>query len=222
MAEDNYLLRESVTRLLEAQPGIEIVAVCDDLDSLLAAVDTKPTDVVLTDIRMPPTGTDEGIRAATYLRTHHPEVGVVVLSQYAEAQYALELLDAGSHGRGYLLKERISDVDQLLGAIRSVAAGGSVIDPLVVETLVSDRAKASGAPLRRLTPREHETLEQMARGKNNAAIAASLMLSDRAVEKHINSVFSKLGLSQEPDVHRRVKAVLLFLNDRTGAPPQGG
>ena len=216
VAEDNFLLRESVTRLLETQPDIEIVGVCNDLDSLLKAVDNERPDVVLTDIRMPPTGTDEGIQAAKYLRANQPDVGVVVLSQYAEAEYALTLLEEGSQGRGYLLKERVSDVDQLINAIRDVAAGGSVIDPQVVETLVAARARPAQSPLSRLTPRESETLAEMAGGKNNAAIAAALVLSDRAVEKHINSVFSKLGLSEEPDVHRRVKAVLLFLNEQGG------
>ncbi len=216
VAEDNFLLRESVTRLLETQPDIEIVGVCNDLDSLLKAVDNERPDVVLTDIRMPPTGTDEGIQAAKYLRANQPDVGVVVLSQYAEAEYALTLLEEGSQGRGYLLKERVSDVDQLINAVRDVAAGGSVIDPQVVETLVAARARPARSPLSRLTPRESETLAEMASGKNNAAIAAALVLSDRAVEKHINSVFSKLGLSEEPDVHRRVKAVLLFLNEQGG------
>ena len=167
--------------------------------------------MVVTDIRMPPTGTDEGIRAADELRERHPDVGVVVLSQYAEPAYALEFLDGGSRGRAYLLKERVSDIGQLAAAIREVANGGSVIDPVVVDALVAARSRAADSPLRRLTPRETEILAEMAQGKNNAAVAASLVLSERAVEKHINSIFSKLALSAEPDVHRRVKAVLLFL-----------
>jgi DNA-binding NarL/FixJ family response regulator len=214
LAEDNVLLREGVARLIEAEAELELVAVCGDYDELLAAIDKEAPDVVLTDIRMPPTGTDEGIRAASHLRESNPGIGVVVLSQYAEPAYALSLLEAGSEGRAYLLKERVSEVDQLVGAIREVARGGSVIDPKVVEVLVSARARAAKSPLARLTPRETEILGEMAQGKNNAAIAGALVLSERAVEKHINSIFSKLGLSEEPDTHRRVKAVLLFLADR--------
>jgi len=214
VAEDNYLVREAVTRLLEAQENIAVVAACADLDSLLGAVDEHDPDVVLTDIRMPPSGTDEGVRAAAQLRTSHPRLGVVVLSQYADPSYALELLEGGSARRAYLLKERVSDVDQLVRAIEEVAAGGSVIDPRVVEALVEARARRADSPLQHLTPREREVLGEMAQGRNNAAVAAALGLSERAVEKHINSVFAKLGLSEEPDVHRRVKAVLLYLSDR--------
>jgi DNA-binding NarL/FixJ family response regulator len=216
LAEDNYLVREGVRRLVEAQPELELLAVCEDLDSLLAAVDAHTPDVVLTDIRMPPTGTDEGIRAAESLRDSHPDVGVVVLSQYDEPSYAIALLERGSSGRAYLLKERVSDIVELLAAIREVKRGGSVIDPRVVEGLVNARSRAKESPLARLTPREREIMAEMAQGKNNAAIAASLSLSERAVEKHINSIFSKLGLSQETDAHRRVKAVLLFLSDQGG------
>ncbi len=171
---------------------------------------------MLTDIRMPPTGTDEGIRAAMALRTSHPNVGVVVLSQYAEPAYAIALFEEGSDRRGYLLKERVSDATQIVHAIEEVARGGSVIDPLVVETLVQSRLKTSASPIDRLTPREREVLEEMAQGRNNAGIAAALFLSERAVEKHINALFSKLGLSEEPDTHRRVKAVLLFLAGQGG------
>ncbi len=163
---------------------------------------------------MPPTGTDEGIRAAVELRQSQPEVGVVLLSQYSEPGYAISFLDGGSKGRAYLLKERVSDIGQLASAIREVAAGGSVIDPLVVDSLVAARSKAADSPIRHLTARELEILVEMARGKNNAAVAESLFLSERAVEKHINSIFSKLGLTAEPGVHRRVKAVLLFLSAR--------
>jgi DNA-binding NarL/FixJ family response regulator len=214
VAEDNYLVREAVTRLLETASDIEIAAVCEDFDGLLATVDEVRPDVVLTDIRMPPTGTDEGVRAAAKLRLSHPEIGVVVLSQFVEPSYALELLEGGSERRAYLLKERISDVDQLVRAIREVASGGSVIDPKVVEALVDARSRRADSPLQRLTPREHDVLAEMAQGRNNASVAAALGLSERAVEKHINSVFSKLGLSEELDVHRRVKAVLLYLADR--------
>jgi DNA-binding NarL/FixJ family response regulator len=215
VAEDNYLVREGVTRLLATEPDVEVIGACDDFDGLLAAVAADPPDVVLTDIRMPPTGTDEGVRAANELRSSHPEVGVVVLSQYVEPGYALALLEDGSEGRAYLLKERVSDVDQLLHAIREVAAGGSVIDPKVVEALVAARSRRRDSPIEHLTPREREVLGEMAQGRNNAAVAGALGLSERAVEKHINSVFAKLGLSEEPDVNRRVKAVLLYLADRS-------
>src|SRR5690242_586802 len=216
VAEDNYLVREGVTRLLATQDDVEVVGACEDLDGLLAAVAADPPDVVLTDIRMPPTGTDEGVRAANELRTSHPEVGVVVLSQYVEPGYALALLEDGSERRAYLLKERVSDVDQLLHAIREVAAGGSVIDPKVVEALVAARSRRRDSPLDHLTPREREVLGEMAQGRNNAAVAAALGLSERAVEKHINSVFAKLALSEEPDAHRRVRAVLVYLADHPG------
>jgi DNA-binding NarL/FixJ family response regulator len=216
LAEDHYLVREGVRRLIEAQPDLELAAVCDDLESLLAAIDRERPDVVLTDIRMPPTKTDEGLQAAARLREVNPDAGVVVLSQYADPEYAVAFLGEGSKGRGYLLKERVSDVEQLVAAIREVAKGGSVIDPKVVDGLVAARSKAAGSPLKQLTPRETEILGGMAQGKNNAGIAEALVLSERAVEKHINSIFSKLNLSEERDVHRRVKAVLLFLAERGG------
>ena len=216
MAEDSLLVREGIAKLLEHQDGLEVVALCGDLDSLLAAVATERPHVVLTDIRMPPTGTDEGIRAAAALRLSDPDVGVVVLSQFAEPAYALELLDGGSAGRAYLLKERLSDGAQLLDAIREVHRGGSVVDPKVVETLVSARSRSKQSPIERLTVREREVLAEIAQGKNNAAVADTLVLSERAVQKHINSLFSKLGLSEEPDVHRRVKAVLLYLSAAEG------
>ena len=214
LAEDNYLVREGVAKLIAGEDDLELCAACADYESLLQAVESETPDVVVTDIRMPPTGTDEGIRAANELRERHPDMGVVVLSQYSEPAYALSFLEHGSKGRAYLLKERVSDVDQLADAIREVARGGSVIDPQVVDALVAARSKAADSPMRLLTPRETEILAEMATGKNNAAVAASLVLSERAVEKHINSIFSKLGLSQEPEVHRRVKAVLLFLSAR--------
>ena len=212
LAEDNVLLRDGVSRLVEAQDGLELAGVCGDLPSLLALVESSKPDVVVTDIRMPPSGTDEGIRAAAALRTDHPDVGVVVLSQYASPAYALDLLSEGSEGRAYLLKERVSDVDELVDAIRQVAEGGSVIDPKVVEALVSATATRPKSDLDRLTPRETEILHEMATGKSNAAIAETLVLSERAVEKHTNSIFSKLGLSEERNVNRRVKAVLLYLS----------
>ena len=215
LAEDDALLRQGVARLLERLDGIELVGTAADRPHLEAVIDTTAPDVVITDIRMPPTGTSEGIDVACALRSTHPEVGVVVLSQYAEPAYALALLDGGSAGRAYLLKERVSDVDELLAAVRAVAEGGSVIDARVVEALVSDRTPAP-SELDRLTPREREVLAEMAQGKSNAAIAGALVLSTRAVEKHTNSIFSKLGLSEEVDLNRRVKAVLLYLADQRG------
>jgi DNA-binding NarL/FixJ family response regulator len=214
VAEDNYLVREGVVRLLGIEPDIEVVAAYEDFDALIAGVAADPPDVVITDIRMPPTGTDEGVRAANLIRASHPSVGVVVLSQYVEPDYALALLEHGSDGRAYLLKERVSDVDVLRRAIEAVASGGSVIDPRVVEALVTARARPQ-SPLDFLTPRESEVLAEMALGRNNAGIGAALGLSERAVEKHINSLFAKLGVTSEPDVHRRVKAVLLHLSERS-------
>lgn len=212
LAEDNTLLREGIARLLERADGIDLVGVAADRPSLEALVEETAPDLVVTDIRMPPTGTDEGIQIAAKLREERPGVGVVVLSQFADPAYALALLDGGSEGRAYLLKERVSEVDELLAAIREVAGGGSVIDSKVVESLVSTKRPAR-SDVDRLTPREREILSEMAQGKSNAAIAATLVLSTRAVEKHTNSIFSKLGLSEEMDVNRRVKAVLLYLAD---------
>jgi DNA-binding NarL/FixJ family response regulator len=211
LAEDNYLVREGVGKLIDLEEDLEVVAACIDYPSLLKTVEEQSPDVVVTDIRMPPTGSDEGIRAANELRARHPNLGVVVLSQYSEPAYALRFLENGSKGRAYLLKERVSDIGQLASAIREVARGGSVIDPEVVDNLVKARSQDARSPLRALTPREVEVLAEMAQGKNNAAVASALVLSERAVEKHINSIFFKLGLSEETDVHRRVKAVLLFL-----------
>jgi DNA-binding NarL/FixJ family response regulator len=211
LAEDHYLVREGVRRLLETDPELEVAAVCADLDSLLAAVDNESPDVVVTDIRMPPTGVDEGIRAAERLRETHPDVGVVVLSQYSQPAYALALLEGGTAGRAYLLKERVEDLDQLVAAIRAVADGGSVIDPKVVEALVAESARDEESPLRELTPRERDVLREMAEGKNNAAIAEALFVTERSVEKVIHSIFLKLGIAWEPSVHKRVKAVVLYL-----------
>ena len=214
LAEDSYLVREGVRRLLEHEPDIDLVAVCEDYDSLLEAIAGTEPDVLLTDIRMPPTGTDEGVRAAERLRRLRPDAGVVLLSQYADPAYALAFLEGGTEGRAYLLKERVSDLDQLLAAIREVAGGGSVIDPKVVEALVAARSRNAQSPLARLTPREREVLALLAEGRSNAAVADGLVLSERAVEKHINSIFAKLGLPEARDAHRRVKAVLLFLADQ--------
>ncbi len=211
LAEDQYLVREGLRRVLETQEGLEIVSVCGDLDSLLVTVAAERPDVVLTDIRMPPGNTDEGIQAATRLRETSPEVGVVVLSQYATPGYLLALLNGGSERRGYLLKERVKDPEQLVAAIRAVAEGGSVFDPKVVETLVAENARSEESPLNELTPRERDVLREMAEGKNNAAIALALVLTERSVEKVIHSIFLKLGLTWEPAVHKRVKAVVLYL-----------
>jgi DNA-binding NarL/FixJ family response regulator len=216
LAEDNALLREGIARIIEREADLELAGVAEDLPTLLAQVEALEPDVVVTDIRMPPTGTDEGIQAANLLRAERPKIGVVVLSQYAEPSYALALLAEGSDRRAYLLKERVSDIDDLLNAIRTVADGGSVIDPRVVEQLVSASSRATPSDLDRLTTREREILSEMAQGKSNAAIAATLILSERAVEKHSNSIFSKLGLSEERDVNRRVKAVLLWLAEQRG------
>jgi DNA-binding NarL/FixJ family response regulator len=213
LADDHYLTREGVRSLLETDPEIEIVAVCGDLDSLLAAVEETTPDVVVTDIRMPPRGVDEGIQAAMRLRGTHPGIGVVVLSQYAEPGYALALLETGTARRGYLLKERVADLDQLVGAIREVASGGSVIDPKVVESLVAEKGRAEASPLNSLTPREQDVLREMAEGKNNAAIAQTLFLTERSVENVIHAVFQKLGIGFEPSVHKRVKAVILYLSE---------
>jgi DNA-binding NarL/FixJ family response regulator len=211
IAEDHLLVREGVRRLLEADPELEVAAVCGDLDSLFAAVEAEHPDVVVTDIRMPPGNSDEGIQAADRLRTTDPNVGVVVLSQYATPSYALALLEGGSAGRSYLLKERVQEPDQLVSAIRAVANGGSVIDPKVVEALVAEDARDERSPLKSLTAREHDVLREMAAGKSNAAIGESLFLAERSVEKVIHSIFLKLGLTWEPSVNKRVKAVILYL-----------
>lgn len=216
LAEDNALLREGMARLLGANDALELVGTASDLPQLLELVTETEPDVVVTDIRMPPSGTDEGIQAATWLREHYPAIGVVVLSQYTAPAYALALLEAGSAGRGYLLKERVAGADELARAVSVVASGGSVIDPLVVDELVQARASRRKTDLEWLTPRESEILAEMAQGKSNGAIAAALGVSERAVEKHSNAIFAKLGLSEERDVNRRVKAVLVYLGSRAG------
>lgn len=211
LAEDQFLVREGVRRLLETRPDIEVAAACEDLDSLLAAVDAERPNVVVTDIRMPPGGTDEGIQAAERLRETNPDVGVVVLSQYTNPSYLLALLEGGSARRAYLLKERVKDLEQLVDAIRAVAEGGSVIDPKVVDALVAGNARVEESPLHQLTPRERHVLREMAEGKNNVAIADALLLTERSVEKVIHSIFLRLGLTWETAVHKRVKAVILYL-----------
>jgi DNA-binding NarL/FixJ family response regulator len=213
LAEDNVLLREGVSRLVAANEDFELVGVASDLPQLLALVGEHAPDVVVTDIRMPPTGTDEGIRAAAWIRENHPRVGVVVLSQYSAPRYAVALLEHGSAGRAYLLKERVGSVDELARAIRTVAHGGSVIDHTVVDELVQARSRERTSGLSSLTARESQILAEMAQGKSNSAIAAAVSVSERAVEKHTNSIFAKLGLTEEKDVNRRVKAVLVYLSE---------
>ncbi|TDU01911.1 LuxR family two component transcriptional regulator [Streptomyces sp. 846.5] len=211
LAEDHFLLREGMVQLLRTAPGLELVQACSDLPELLAALDRHRPDAVLTDIRMPPGHNDEGIRAAEYCRKHLPATGVVLLSQYVEPAYVRLLLSHGGEGRGYLLKERVTEVDDLAGALHSVATGGSAIDPKVVEALVRHRGGTGGGDLSALTPREREVLQVMAQGRTNAGVAATLVLSQKAVEKHINSIFSKLGLTSSQDGHPRVRAVLRYL-----------
>ena len=213
VAEDSLIVREGLQQLLSGSPTLEVVGAHGDVDALLGAVEQERPDVILTDIRMPPSNTDEGIRVADHLRDAHPTTGVVVLSQYAEPAYVLALLERGSDRRGYLLKERIHDRGQLVSAIDTVARGGSVIDPKIVELLVESKARVERSPLSELTPREREVLAEMAEGKSNAGIAESLVLSKRAVEKHVNSIFMKLGLAGSENVSKRVKATLMFLAD---------
>jgi len=213
IAEDNYLVREGTRRLLESSGEVDVVAAVGTPAELLDAVERLLPDAVLTDIRMPPGHDIEGIQAAHEIRAQHPEIGVVVLSQYADEAYAFELLKDGSAGLAYLLKERVGDLDELLRALRETIAGRSVIDPAVVEALVTSRRRRRESPLASLTPRETEVLREMAQGKTNAAIAGSLTISESAVEKYANAIFSKLGLSEEPQVHRRVAAVLAFLHE---------
>ncbi len=211
LGEDSLIVREGVRQLLAVDPEVEIVAAVADELSLRRACDDHHPDVVLTDIRMPPTHTDEGIRLAAELRETHPEIGVVILSQFSDPSYALSLLDHGSDGRAYLLKERVHNRAELMAAIRAVPAGDSLIDPKVVEALVAARSRAAHSPLNELTARELEVLAEIAQGKSNTAIADSLFLTKRAVEKHINAIFWKLGLADSADVSKRVKAALMFL-----------
>lgn len=211
IAEDEFLMREALEHVMARTDDIEVVRYVGDRDSLLGAVADERPDAVLTDIRMPPTGTDEGIQVAHALRSSNPDVGVVVLSQFADATYALELLESGSAGRAYLLKERVSSPGELEAAIVAVVRGESVIDPKVVDVLVRARSLDARSPLAELTPRERDVLAELAQGKSNAAIARSLVLTKRAVEKHINAIFTKLELPSPDDVSRRVTAALLFL-----------
>ncbi|MGQ0671089.1 MAG: response regulator [Actinomycetota bacterium] len=222
IAEDNYLVREGTRRLLEDSGEVEVVAAVGTAEELLDAVNRLRPHAVVTDIRMPPGHHMEGIEAAHAIRREHPEVGVVVLSQHAQEAYAFELLKNGTSGLAYLLKDRVGDLDELLRALREVCAGRSVIDPKVVEALVARRARLADSPVAALTPREIDVLREMAQGKTNSAIAEALFLSESAVEKHINAIFVKLGLTAEPQVHRRVAAVLTFLRDTGVDAPHFG
>ena len=227
VADDSYLIRHAVTGLVADEPDLECVGTAEDLDTMLAAVEEHRPDVLVTDVRMPPSGSDEGIRAAEQLRSTFPDVGVVVLSQHLRTEYATRLLAGGSAGRAYLLKDRVAEAGQLAHAIREVARGGSVIDPLVVDALLRG-SEADRSPVDRLSPREQDVLREMARGRNNAAIGQELFLSERAVAKHINAIFTKLDLREEDRGHRRVQAVLMYLasgpgsgSDSTAEPTSG-
>ena len=218
VAEDNLLVREGIIRLLSTAPDLEVVAACDDYDGLVAAVEREDPDVVLTDIRMPPTSTDEGVRLARALHLSHPKVGVVIVSQYSEPQQVLGVFEQGSDRRAYLLKERIHDRAVLVSAIRSVAAGGSSVDPRIIDVLIYARSGGRSSRLDELTPREREVLAEIAQGKSNPVIADDLFLTKRSVEKHINSIFLKLGLGDANDVSKRVKAALIFLAETHTSP----
>jgi DNA-binding NarL/FixJ family response regulator len=217
-ADDNFLVRQGISALLAETEDVDLVDVVTDSTALLESVARHRPDAVLTDIRMPPTFTTEGIDAAKRIRAEHPSIGVVVLSQYVEEEYAFDLLSDGVAGLGYLLKERVSQRDELLRALYDVARGGSVLDPQVVEGLLARKAHDSRSPLPGLTQREREVLQELAAGRSNEATAKALFMSTRAVEKHISSLFQKLGLADESDVNRRVMAVLAYLEATGGQP----
>ena len=228
IADDNYLVREGTRRLLEDTGQVTVLAAVGSAPELLDAVQRAHPEAVLTDIRMPVAGSAahqggapamEGIDAAHAIKATDPQVGVVILSQYADESYAFELFRNGTAGLAYLLKDRVGDLHHLLSALREVVAGGSVIDPMVVEALVTRRARLRESPLANLTARELDVLREMAQGRGNASIAARLTLSESSVEKHVNAIFSKLGLSREQAIHRRVAAVLTFLRDAGLRPP---
>ncbi|EFC82081.1 two component transcriptional regulator, LuxR family [Parafrankia sp. EUN1f] len=214
IADDSLLIREGARTLLEEQADLTVVGLADDHDGLLLAAAELAPDVVVTDICMPPTNTDEGIRAALTLRHRSPGIGVVVLSQYDDPRHATALLSDGVAGLSYLLKERVAQPGQLADAVRAVAGGGSVIDPRVVEAMIVARTRQANGAIHALTPREREVLAEMATGASNTAIAARLVVTVRAVERHINSIFAKLALTEVGEVHRRVRAVLLYLSDQ--------
>jgi len=216
LGEDSYLAREAIMHVLEAEDDIEIVAACSDLDSLrLTIADVRP-DVVLTDISMPPSHTDEGIRLAAELRNTHPDIGVVILSQYAEPVFATKLLEGSTDRRAYLLKERVQGRGDVTRALQEVVAGRSIVDPRIVELLLAAQRRRDNSRFDTLTPREQEILGLVAEGLNNGAIAERIVITKRAVERHINSIFSKLGLADAEHYSRRVKAALLYLADRAG------
>jgi DNA-binding NarL/FixJ family response regulator len=222
LADDSYLVREALGHLLDTDPRVDLVASCEDGRDLEETVDATLPDVVVTDIRMPPSGDDEGIAFANRLRGTHPEIGVVVVSQYGDPRYGLALLDHGSDGRAYLLKDRVRDREHLIAAIQAVATGGSVVDAKVVEALIQTRTGSDDSPLSELTRRELEILGHIAQGKSNQAIANELFLSKRAVEKHINAIFMKLGLGSAEVVSRRVKAALIYLSGPANAGTPAG
>jgi DNA-binding NarL/FixJ family response regulator len=208
IAEDSVLLREGVVRVLD-DAGFDVVAQCENADDLMATVRSFPPDVVIMDIRLPPTHNDEGLQAALELRANQPSVGVLVLSQYVEVGLAMKLLADSAEGVGYLLKDRIGDVNDFVAAVRRVGEGGSVLDPIIVTTLLARQRPDD--PIAQLTPREREVLELMASGSSNQGIADSLVITVRAVEKYVSSIFSKLGLPSTGTESRRVLAVLLYL-----------
>lgn len=212
LADDNFLVREGIAALLAEVDDVELVTGVGDPQSLLKAVKEHQPDAVLTDIRMPPTHTTEGIDAAKQIRADHPHIGVVVLSQYVEEDYAFELLADGVSGLGYLLKERVSDIDELVRALQDVSRGGSALDPKVVEGLMNRKASEASSPLLGLSEKERAVLDEMATGRNNATIARTLYMSERSVEKHISAVFQKLGLVDEGEMNRRVRAVLTYID----------
>ena len=211
IGEDSFIVREGLERVLAANSEIAVVGAADNYQGVLDVIEQAPPEVLVTDIRMPPTFDDEGVRLATHLRTTHPAIGVVLLSQYTSPEFALRLFEGGSEGRAYLLKEHVASESQLAGAIMTVAAGGTAVDPVVVRTLVAGKAEQSDSRISGLTPREREVLAQVAEGQSNAAIGAALFLSKGAVEKHINSIFRKLNMPDESVVHRRVFAALVFI-----------
>ena len=210
-ADDNYLVRVGVSTLLSEGDEIELITTVGDADALIRAVAEHRPDAVLTDIRMPPTHTIEGIQAAKRIRADYPDTGVVVLSQFADDDYAFELLENGVSGLGYLLKERVADREELVRALQDVARGGSALDPKVIEALLARKAHEEPSALLGLSDREREVLQKMATGRNNHTIAQTLYMSDRAVEKHIGSIFQKLGIIEEKEMNRRIMAVLAFL-----------
>ena len=216
LAEDNLLVREGLVSLLGRTDEVDLCAVASSLPELLSTVDACRPEVVLTDIRMPPNHTDEGIQAARLLRERYPDLGVVVISQFADPAYALAVFETGTRGRGYLLKDRVDDLGRLMAAIRAVAGGGSFIDEEVVEALIRSRSRLVDSPIQSLTPREREVLAEVATGRSNAAVATHLGVSENAIGKHISSIFAKLGLTEDDEVNRRVKAVLVYLAGRTG------